>query len=273
MHAIIYTIQDQVMLTRSSKPFLNLLCNFQQHRCKTSGSSKAWLKRHINDPYVKLAERDNSRSRATYKLQDIQDKHKIIKSSDYVIDLGAAPGGWSVMVSEMLNFSKGGLLASVDLLHMEPIPADADGNEVAYFIQGNFNALKVRDELRNISRTSTGEVRLANVLLSDMLMNTTGHSATDHLKSMNLCYDVLEFSKEFLQPGGNLLCKYLQGSDEKELMADAKALFKTTKLVKPKSSRTESREMYLLCINKLSIEPPVEKTGDVGGEENDPQLI
>lgn len=177
------------------------------------------------------------------------------------------------MVSEMLNFNKGGLLASVDLLHMEPIPADADGNEVAYFIQGNFNALKVRDELRNISRTSTGEVRLANVLLSDMLMNTTGHSATDHLKSMNLCYDVLEFSKEFLQPGGNLLCKYLQGSDEKELMADAKALFKTTKLVKPKSSRTESREMYLLCINKLSIEPPVEKTGDVGGEENDPQLI
>lgn len=242
------------MLARALKPLPNELHTICR-RLKTSGSSKAWLKRHINDPYVKLAERDNSRSRATYKLKDIQDKHKIIKPSDYVIDLGAAPGGWSVMVSELLDFGKGGLLASIDLLHMEPIPTDADGNDGAYFIQGNFKAPKVRDELRDIAKTLTGDVRLANVVLSDMLMNTTGHAATDHLKSMNLCYDVLEFSKEFLQPGGNLLCKYFQGSDEKELMTDAKLLFKTTKLVKPKSSRTESREMYLLCINKLNVIP------------------
>lgn len=258
------------MLSNAFKPVPKVVYVIS-HRSKTSGSSKAWLKRHINDPYVKLAERDNSRSRATYKLQDIQDKHKIIKSNDYVIDLGAAPGGWSVMVSEVLNVSKGGLLASVDLLHMEPIPADADGNECAHFIQGNFNAPKVRDELRNIARSATGEVRLANVVLSDMLMNTTGHSATDHLKSMNLCNDVLEFSKEFLQPGGHLLCKFLQGSDEKDLLADAKLLFKTTKLVKPKSSRTESREMYLLCINKLSPAPPVVETGGQTGLENNDQ--
>jgi len=224
-------------------------------RFKTSGSSKAWLARHVNDPYVKLAERDNHRSRAAYKLQDIQEKHKIIKSGDFVIDLGAAPGGWSVMVSKILNFNKGGLLASIDLLDMEPIPTDAEANEGAYFIRGNFNSSVVRDELRKIARLSSGEIRQADVVLSDMLMNTTGHASTDHLKSMNICYDVLEYCKEYLRPGGHLLCKYFQGSDEKELLADAKLQFKTTKLVKPKSSRSESREMYLICVNKLPPEP------------------
>lgn len=227
-----------------------IICRF-----KSSGSSKAWLSRHVNDPYVKLAERDNHRSRAAYKLQDIQEKHKIIKSGDFVIDLGSAPGGWSVVASKILNFNKGGLLVSIDLLDMEPVPTDADGNDGAYFIRGNFNSTVVRDELRSIAKLPSGEARQADVVLSDMLMNTTGHANTDHLKSMNICYDVLDYCKEYLRPGGHLLCKYFQGSDEKELLADAKRQFKTTKLVKPKSSRSESREMYLLCVNKLAPEP------------------
>lgn len=143
-------------------------------RNKVSGSSKAWLSRHINDPYVKLAERDDNRSRAAYKFQEIQDKHKIVKPSDFVIDLGAAPGGWSVMVSKILNYNKNGLLVSIDLLDMEPIPTDVENNRLAYFIKGNFNAPRVREVLKDRSISPSGEQRLANVVLSDMLMNTSG---------------------------------------------------------------------------------------------------
>ncbi len=141
-----------------------------------SGSSKAWLNRHVNDPYVKLAERDDNRSRAAYKFQEIQDKHKIVKPSDFVIDLGAAPGGWSVMVSKILKYNKNGLLVSIDLLDMEPIPTDVENNQLAFCIKGNFNAPRVREVLKDLSVSSSGEQRLANVVLSDMLMNTSGTS-------------------------------------------------------------------------------------------------
>lgn len=227
-------------------------------RYKVSGSSKAWLQRHVNDPFVKMAEKDNNRSRAAYKLQDVQDKHRIIKANDFVIDLGAAPGGWSVVASKILNLSNGsGLLISIDLLPMELIPTEPEEFKSVHFIQGNFNSVSVR---QTISRIAVGShpadnvsSRKADVILSDMLQNTTGHATTDHLKSMNLCYSVLEFSHEYLKPGGNLLCKFFQGSDDRELLDEAKKIFKTTKLVKPKSSRSESREMYLLAMNKLEI--------------------
>lgn len=215
-----------------------------------SGSSKSWMQRHVNDHYVKLAEKENVRSRAAYKLQELQDKYKIIKSNDFVIDLGAAPGGWSVVVSKILDFSRDGKLVSIDLLAMEPVGTDLESNRGVFFLKGDFNSPTVRSELKSLSGVKHDEPRLANVILSDMLQNTTGHGSTDHLKSMNICYSVLEFTKEYLQPGGHLLCKYFQGSDDKELLAEAKEQFLTVKSVKPKSSRPESREMYLLATCK-----------------------
>lgn len=225
-------------------------------RHKVTGSSKAWIKRHVHDPYVKLAEKENSRSRAAFKLQELQDKYKIIRSNDFVIDLGAAPGGWSLMVSKMLDFSRQGLLVSVDLLKMEPVSSTAEGNRGTHFIMGDFMSPAVRDKIAQITLAGTEGQRKANVVLSDMLQNTTGHGNMDHLKSMHICSEVLDFTKEYLQPGGHLVCKYFQGSGDKELLHEAKSQFQHTKLVKPKSSRPESREMYLLAMNKLAA--PVE---------------
>ena len=254
-------------------------------RLKSGGSSKAWMQRHVNDPYVKLAEKDNHRSRAAYKLIEVMDKHKIIRPNDFVIDLGAAPGGWSVVAANKLNFSNRGLLVSIDLLPMDPISTTVNIDESndnkpilatttvdccnsntnidnvtvtksaggAYFFQGNFNAPTIRDRLRAVAINSEGVLRLADVVLSDMLMNTTGHSATDHLKSMNICHEVLEFTEEYLAPGGVVLCKFFQGGEDKELVEEARRQFRVVKLVKPKSSRQESREMYLLGVDKKKI--------------------
>ena len=240
------------LITILQKPvrFINL-----QVRLKTSGSSKSWIQRHINDPYVKQAGKDNIRSRSAYKLQELQDKYKIIKPTDFVVDLGAAPGGWSVVASKILDFDRKALLISVDLLDMDPIPFEGgnpDGHSV-HFIRGDFNSVSVRDELQRLGGLGRGDAgpRQANVVLSDMLQNTSGHASTDHFKSMDICNSVLEFTEAYLQPGGHLLCKFFQGSDDQQLLADAKAQFKSTKLVKPKSSRTESREMYLLALNKI----------------------
>jgi 23S rRNA (uridine2552-2'-O)-methyltransferase len=210
------------------------------------------MQRHVNDPYVKMAEKEGNRSRAAYKLQELQDKYKIIRPKDYVIDLGAAPGGWSFMASKILDFTNGGLLVSIDLLQMEHIPTDLPDNQGAHMILGNFNSPVVRAEMTRLAGfNADGTKRTANVVLSDMLQNTTGHASTDHLKSMNICYSVLDFTQEYLQPGGHLLCKFFQGSDDKELLEEAKLQFQSTRLVKPKSSRTESREMYLLGLHKI----------------------
>lgn len=231
----------------------NHVCfSYNTVRFKMSGSSKAWMQRHKHDPYVRMAEKDNNRSRAAYKLQELQDKFKIIRPTDFVIDLGAAPGGWSMIASGILDFAGKGKIISIDLLDMEPIPTNALNNSGAHFIQGDFNDPKVRELVNALSTMNGDGRRQANVVLSDMLQNTTGHASTDHLKSMNICYNVLEFTQEYLCPGGHLLCKFFQGSDDKQLLADAKTQFRTTRLVKPKSSRPESREMYLLALNKLS---------------------
>lgn len=212
------------------------------------------MHRHVNDHYVKMAEKDNVRSRAAYKLQELQDKYKFLKPTDYVVDLGAAPGGWSVMVSKMLDFTRNAVLVSVDLLDMKPVSNDEESNRSVFFIQGDFNSAEVCRQLRTLSASSgDGNGRLANVVLSDMLQNTTGHGSTDHFKSMDICYSVLEFTKEYLAPGGHLVCKYFQGSDEKEMLAEAKEQFHNVRLVKPKSSRPESREMYLLAMNRRAI--------------------
>lgn len=138
-----------------------------------------------------------------------------------------------------LNLNNNGMLISIDLLPMESIPS-------VHFIKGDFRNTLIHDEMNVISNK-----RKADLILSDMLMNTCGDSSTDHYRSMNICYEVLEFTNKYLKHNGHLLCKYYQGSDEKELITIAKQQFQNVKSIKPKSSRTDSKEMYLFASNKL----------------------
>lgn len=205
-------------------------------------SSAAWLNRHVKDHYVKQAVGENMRSRAAYKIQDIQKKHNIIRKNDFVMDLGSAPGGWSMSVSAMLDFEQGGKLFAVDLLPMDAVPG-------CHFVQGNFMSADVEREL-----VAFANGRFANVIMSDMLHNTCGHKDTDHYRSVEMCYQIIDLvAHKYLGEGGSLVCKFLRGADDKELVAYGKEHFVNAKIVKPKSSRQESAECYLLATSKKKV--------------------
>lgn len=214
--------------------------------------STSWMRRHVRDPYVKKSQQEGLRARSAYKLLEIQQKHRLIRANSKVLDLGAAPGGWSVVTSQILakntrltkeiksiGTSAGGLLVSVDLLPIDPI----DG---ALFIQGDFNS----EETQTAIERALGEGQLFDVILSDMLHNATGQRDLDHFKSMALCHSVLAFSGKFLSMGGSMLCKYYQGEDEKDWLQMLRERFMEVKTVKPKSSRSESKEVYVLAMKK-----------------------
>jgi len=179
---------------------------------------------------VRLAIQEDLRSRSAFKLSEIQQTHQIIKPNDVVIDLGAAPGGWSCIVSKILN--KNGLLISVDLLTLEPING-------AVILQGDFTALSTHSL---INRYLDG--KRPTVVLSDMLMNTSGHKDMDHFRSINLSNSALDFAERF--QSDVFLCKILRGSDEKEFINNVSSIFTTVKTVKPKASRLESSEVFIL---------------------------
>lgn len=204
-------------------------------------TSKSWLNRHVNDHYVQQAKKQDLRARSAFKLQEIQDKHQFIKPNSIIVDLGAAPGGWSVVASKVIDGTKGGHIIALDLLPMEPVPNTT-------IIQGDFTSELVKDQLRQLLGG-----KKANVVLSDMLHNTTGQHDRDHFKSIDLAMQALDFSKDQLDVKGNFLCKYLRGSDENELIEYAKELFQVVKTVKPSSSRSESREVFLLGLQRKSI--------------------
>jgi 23S rRNA (uridine2552-2'-O)-methyltransferase len=216
----------------------NPVVGFRSAACIRAHTSKSWLNRHVNDHFVQEAQKHDLRARSAFKLQEMQEKHKFIKAHHIVVDLGAAPGGWSVVVSKLLDVSKGGRVVAVDLLPMEPVPH-------TIVIQGDFTSVIVQQQLRD----SLGGKK-ANVIVSDMLQNTTGQHDRDHFRSIELCMQALDFCKEQLESKGSFLCKYLRGSDEKELIDYARQIFRVVKTIKPKSSRSESREMYLLCLDK-----------------------
>ena len=208
---------------------------------KGKGKSSAWLKRHVNDPFVQNAKKDNLRSRSAFKLEEILQKHRIIQPHYRVVDLGAAPGGWSLSAVKALRGT--GRLIAIDLLPMESI----DNCE---FIQGDFLSQEVREELvRKLSSSSSGRV---DCVLSDMLHNMTGHKQTDHFRSMNLVYSVFDFAKEHLQRSQNssMLVKLLRGEDESEFLADLRDEFDSVKVIKPAASRKDSAEMYVLARGK-----------------------
>ena len=198
-------------------------------------SSKLWLDRQLNDPYVARARREGYRSRAAYKLLEIDDKQNLLRLGASVVDLGAAPGGWSQVVAKRVGAAEGrGHVVAIDLLEMPPIPGVA-------FVQLDFLDPAAPDAIKALLGGS------ADVVLSDMAANATGHRQTDHLKIMALAEAAAEMAHEVLKPGGAFLCKVLQGGTETTLLAQLKKSFASVKHVKPAASRADSAELYLLA--------------------------
>ncbi len=197
-----------------------------------SQSSKQWLERQLNDPYVARAKREGFRSRAAFKLIEIDDKYRLLKKGGRVVDLGAAPGGWSQVV--MKRVGADGRVVAIDIQEMAPVP----GVDFAVI---DFLDPKAPDLLKE---RLGGE---ADVVLTDMAANATGHRKTDHLKIMALVEAAAQFANEVLKPGGSFLAKVLQGGTEPTLLADLKRNFTTVRHVKPAASRTDSAELYLLA--------------------------
>ena len=206
---------------------------------KLSGSSKRWAERHTSDMYVKKASAENLRARSAFKLSEIQQRKRIIRPGDFVIDLGASPGGWSVTASRLLDVTAGGKLCAVDLLPMEPIPD-------CTFIQGNFLSQQVQ---RNILEVS-GD-RHPDVVLSDMLHNVTGDRSTDAARSEEIFFSVLEYCQNNLQTGGNMLVKILQSGNDKEIIRESELVFQQVNFIKPAASRNASAEKYVLATRKI----------------------
>lgn len=225
-----------------------LLCRFASSSSK-KGSSKQWLSRQAKDPFVKAAAQQDLRARSAFKLMEIQEKYKIMKSKHVIVDLGAAPGSWSEYVSRLqrahnndnANNTNNARLVAVDLLPM----AAVSGCE---FVQGDFTTVAIQ---KSVMTLTGGRV---DVILSDMLGNTSGTGA-DHYRSVELAQDVLEFVDVALRPGGSCVIKYLQGSDEAELLKEARSRFVSVKIVKPAASRKQSKEAYLVMTSAKGHPP------------------
>lgn len=198
-------------------------------------SSKLWLERQLNDPYVLQAKRDGYRSRAAYKLKEIDDKYKLLKPGMNVVDLGAAPGGWSQIAATRVKSVEGkGRVIAIDLLEMPEIPG-------VTFAQLDFLDNKAPAKLRDM----LGEG--ADIVMSDMAANTTGHRKTDQLRIIGLVELAAAFACEVLKPGGAFLAKVFQSGADAELLAQLKRDFTTIRHVKPAASRADSSERYLLA--------------------------
>lgn len=198
-------------------------------------SSKLWLERQLNDPYVARAKREGQRSRAAYKLAEIDDKAHFLKSGARVLDLGAAPGGWSQVAAKRVGAAEGkGRVVAIDVLDMPPVPG-------VEFMRLDFLDPDAPEKLKVLLGGP------ADVVLSDMAANATGHRATDHLRVMALVEAAAAFAREVLAPGGAFLAKVLQGGTEHRLLAELKRDFSSVKHVKPPASRADSAELYLLA--------------------------
>ena len=197
-------------------------------------ASRRWLERQLNDPYVARAKREGLRSRAAFKLMEIDDRAKLLKPGAKVVDLGAAPGGWSQVAAKRVRAGNGGRVVAIDLLAMDPLPG-------VDFLQLDFLDPDAPERLKALLGGA------ADVVLTDMAANATGHRATDHLKIMGLAEAAAEFAREVLKPGGAFLAKVLQGGTEVELLASLKRDFASVKHVKPAASRSDSAELYVLA--------------------------
>ncbi|EGH21327.1 ribosomal RNA large subunit methyltransferase J [Pseudomonas amygdali pv. mori str. 301020] len=198
-----------------------------------SKTSHNWLKEHFDDKYVKMAQKDGYRSRASYKLLEIQEKDKLIRPGMTVIDLGAAPGGWSQVTSRLIG-GQGRLIAS-DILEMDSIPD-------VTFIQGDFTEDKILEQILE----AVGNTQV-DLVISDMAPNMSGLSAVDMPRAMFLCELALDLAGRVLRPGGDFLIKVFQGEGCDVYHKDIRKLFDKVQMRKPSSSRDRSREQYLLA--------------------------
>ena len=209
-------------------------------RVKSAGkrtmSSALWLGRQLNDPYVARAKTEGYRSRAAFKLLEIDDQYKMLRPGQRIVDLGAAPGGWSQVAAQRIEAVAGsGKVVAMDLLDMEPVPGV------------NFAVMDFNDETAAPRITAMMGGR-ADGVMSDMAANATGHKKTDHLRIMGLVELAYEFAQGILAPRGFFLAKVLQGGTEGDLLAALKRDFTTVKHVKPKASRADSSELYVLAM-------------------------
>ena len=196
-----------------------------------SASSTRWLERQLNDPYVRRAKAENYRSRAAYKLLELDERFGLLKGVGAVVDLGIAPGGWSQVLRRRAPKAK---VVGIDLLPTDPI----DGVGI---LQMDFMDERAPDKLK----AALGGP--ADLVLSDMAANTVGHPQTDHLRTMALVEAGLEFAKEVLRPGGAYIAKVLAGGADNQLVAELKRHFATVKHAKPPASRKDSSEWYVIA--------------------------
>ncbi len=200
---------------------------------KKNKISKNWVNKQRRDTYVKQSKVDGYRARSAYKLIEINEKFKIFKGGITVIDIGAAPGSWSQYVEKV---TKSGKLISIDLKKMEPI-----GNTVQ--IQGDFTDQIIQDEIK---KHTTAKV---DVVMSDMAVNTTGIKNIDSIQTGELCKEAMFFAKDLLKENGFFISKIFMGGTFNEIVAEGKKYFKEVKVFKPKSSRKDSKESFIICKN------------------------
>lgn len=197
-----------------------------------SKSSSRWIKEHEDDEFVKRARAEGYRSRAAFKLIEIQEKDRVIKPNQVVVDLGAAPGGWSQLARKWIG--RNGVLLASDILEMDAL-ADVD------FVCGDFTDEAVLDEILTVL-----DGRPVDVVISDMAPNMSGNSNVDLPRAMFLCELALDFARQQLTPGGSFLIKVFQGEGFEDFLRECRASFAVVKTRKPKASRPRSRELYLL---------------------------
>ena len=198
---------------------------------KKNKISKEWIKRQHRDIYVRKSKQEGFRSRAVYKLQEINDKHKILKNGISVIDLGAAPGGWSQFVIEKFKNCK---LISIDLNQMEPIGS-------SYQIIGDFTDESSKEKITSYFKQKV------DLIMSDMAVNTTGNKNLDSVVTGELCLEAMRFAKDQLKQNGSFISKIFMGSNFNEIISESKLIFKKTNVYKPPSSRKESKENFIIC--------------------------
>lgn len=198
-------------------------------------SSTRWLQRQLNDPYVAEAKRQGLRSRSAFKLMQIDDKHEFLKSGARIVDLGAAPGGWSEVAAKRTQADQGkGQVVAIDVHDIEPITG-------VTFLHADFYDDDAPDRLKEALGGP------ADVVMSDMAAHASGHRKTDHMKIMALCEVALDFACDVLKPGGVFLAKVLQGGTEHELLALMRKNFRSVAHIKPDASRADSAETYVFA--------------------------
>ncbi|MCC8371687.1 MAG: RlmE family RNA methyltransferase [Rickettsia endosymbiont of Pseudomimeciton antennatum] len=211
---------------------------------RRKNSSKQWLARQLNDPYVAKAKLDGYRSRSAYKLLEIHEKFNLLKPGMKLVDLGAAPGGWSQVAAKIIksdeSASNNSMIIAVDLLDIEPIIG-------VHCLQKDFYAEGTEEA---IIKTLDGS---ADIVMSDMAANTTGHAKTDHIRTLDLCEHAIDFALKILKPGGHFIAKIFRGGTENNALNKIKLNFHKVKHFKPSSSRKESVEVYLIALSRKYI--------------------